>query len=167
MPWSGFPRISAEAAGEYGLDLSRLALVPAPGAGWTTAVGALLDAVDVVAARPPGNAGRSAGSGGHGGVAIPPGDVRRLAARARTRDAVLIAYGSERWPGADVRITAEAGRWTGIGAGSGRLRARQVQVAASGRGAAARPRTSVLWLPALGGGVDAAPPQPAAVELAG
>src|SRR5206468_7488902 len=49
----GFPRISAEAAREYGIELGRLALIPAPGEGWTTAVGALLDAVDIVAARPP------------------------------------------------------------------------------------------------------------------
>ncbi|MCU1657792.1 MAG: hypothetical protein JWO57_2448, partial [Pseudonocardiales bacterium] len=71
----GFPRVSAEAAHEYGIDLSRLAVVPAPGTGWATAVGALLDAVDVVAARPP---------------RLVPGDVRRLAARARTREAVLV-----------------------------------------------------------------------------
>ena len=52
----GLPTISAEAAAEYGLDLQRLAIVPQPGAGWTTAVGALLDAVDIVAlpARPRG-----------------------------------------------------------------------------------------------------------------
>src|SRR6266508_4332181 len=47
----GFPRVSAEAAREYGVDLARLALIPEPGEGWTTAVGALLDAVDIVAAR--------------------------------------------------------------------------------------------------------------------
>jgi hypothetical protein len=39
----GFPLISAQAADEYGVDLSRLALVPEPGSGWTTAVGARLD----------------------------------------------------------------------------------------------------------------------------
>src|SRR5690348_380630 len=112
--WSalvGFPRISAEAAAEYGIDLTRLAIVPPSGiagGGWTTAVGALLDAVDVVAARPP---------------RLVPGDVRRLAARARTRDAVLVPYlgSSESWPGADVRLTAHDGYWTGIGTGTGRL----------------------------------------------
>ena len=49
----GFPHISAEAAGEYGIELSRLAVVPVLGQNWTTAVGALVDAVDIVAARPP------------------------------------------------------------------------------------------------------------------
>ena len=51
-------RVSAEAAGEYGIELRRLALVPAPGPGWTTAVGALLDALDIVVARPPARLAR-------------------------------------------------------------------------------------------------------------
>jgi hypothetical protein len=142
----GFPVISAESAAEYGIDLSRLAIVPAPGSGWTTAVGALLDAVDVVAARPP---------------RLVPGDVRRLAARARTREAVLMPYVDRRtgeWPGADVRLQAENGHWAGIGEGTGRLRARRVRVHATGRGTAARPRDTELWLPADGGGIDTATP---------
>jgi hypothetical protein len=141
----GFPHISAEAASEYGIELSRLAIIPTPGDGWTTAVGALLDAVDVVAARPPRR--------------IVPGDVRRLAARARTRDAVFVPFcntHSGDWPGADVRLRAEAGPWSGIGAGSGRLQARRVEVTAEGRGSAARPRSAALWLPTAAGGVAAA-----------
>jgi hypothetical protein len=157
--WSalvGFPRISAEAADEYGVDLSRLVLVPAPGTGWTTAVGALLDAVDIVAVRPPMRR--------DGTLAVAPGDVRRLAARARSRDVVLMPFfsgaapSSTQWPGADVRLRMHDGQWTGIGTGTGRLRARQVQVAVEGRGTAARPRSATLWLPAPGGGVDVAAP---------
>lgn len=136
----GFPHVSAEAAAEYGIELPRLAVVPAPGASWTTAVGALLDAVDIVAARPP---------------RLVPGDVRRLAARARSREAVLMPYADE-WPGADVRLQARDAHWSGIGDGTGRLQARRVTVAASGRGQAARPRSATLWLPATGGGVEAA-----------
>jgi hypothetical protein len=179
----GFPLISAEAAHEYGIDLARLAIVPSPGVGgftaqqgsWTTAIGALLDAVDVVAARPP---------------RVVPGDVRRLAARARSRDAVLMPFyphaggtreqrsdqqsSDQHWPGADVRLRARDGQWSGIGAGGGRLQARQLEVTAEGRGTAARPRAARLWLPAAGGGVDSvgagnsvgAPPV-APVELAG
>jgi hypothetical protein len=135
----GFPHISAEAAREYGVELSRLAVVPRPGEGWTTAVGALLDAVDVVAARPPQR--------------LVPGDVRRLAARIRAREAVFVPFGD--WPSAEVRLHAEPGPWTGIGTGSGRLRARRVEVTASGRGQAARPRSAQLWLPAPAGGVAA------------
>jgi hypothetical protein len=158
----GFPRISAEAAYEYGIELSRLALVPVPGTGWTTAVGALLDAVDVVAARPPTSRG------------LPPGDVRRLAARARNRDAVLVPFlaGADSWPGADVRLTARYECWSGIGDGTGRLRARRVDVSAEGRGSAARPRSASLWLPAAGGGVEPVEPALApalapAIDLAG
>lgn len=146
----GFPRISAEAAVEYGIDLSRLAIVPAPGSGWTTAVGALLDALDVVAARPP---------------RLVPGDVRRLSARARTREAVLMPYGE--WPGADVRLRADSGRWSGIGDGTGRLRARRLEVHAEGRGQHARPRSVSMWLPASAGGVRTADPLAPVIELAG
>jgi hypothetical protein len=156
----GFPRISAEAAREYGVDLARLALVPAPGEGgvpgWSTTIGALLDAVDIVAARPPGGRG------------LTPGDVRRLAARARSKDAVLVPYVVEdAWPGADVRLHAHDGAWTGIADGTGRLRARQIEVTAAGRGQAARPRSASLWLPADGGGVEPAAPLAAVIDLAG
>jgi hypothetical protein len=153
----GLPWISAEAAAEYGLDLARLAVVPTPGARWTTVVGALLDAVDVVAARPP--------RARNGPSACSPADVRRLAARARTRDTVLVAFGE--WPGADVRLQAEAGHWAGIGTGTGRLRARRVQVSVQGRGQAARPRSASLWLPAAGGGIATSEPLAPVVELAG
>ncbi len=154
----GLPRISAEAAAEYGIELSRLAIIEQPGSGWTTAVGALLDAVDLVAVRPP-----------TGRAALAPGDVRRLAARARSRDAVLIPYlsGAADWPGADVRLTAHPGRWVGIGPGTGRLRARQVDVSAEGRGQAARPRSATLWLPTAGGGVATVPTVAPVVQLAG
>jgi hypothetical protein len=152
----GFPRISAEAACEYGVDLARLALVPTPGEGWTTAVGALLDAVDIVAARPP--RGRQPA----------PGDIRRLAARARSKDAVLVPYVTDTaWPGADVRLYARDGAWAGIGTGTGRLRARQVEVTVGGRGPAARPATTSLWLPADGGGVEQSVPLAPVIDLAG
>jgi hypothetical protein len=156
----GFPRISAESAREYGIDLRRLAIVPAPGPAWATAVGALVDAVDVVVARPPK-------------ARLAPGDVRRLTARVRTREAVLMPYlaGADEWPGADVRLSAENGRWAGLGEGTGRLRARRVEVSVTGRGQAARPRTASLWLPAAAGGVGGAEPLAAVpddvVELAG
>src|SRR5664279_2136460 len=146
----GLPYISAESAAEYGVDLSRLAIVPSPGSGWATAVGALLDAVDIVAARPP---------------RLVPGDVRRLSARARTRESVLLPYGE--WPGADVRLRADGGQWSGIGEGTGRLRARRLDVNAQGRGRAAHPRTVSLWLPASGGGLDIADPIAPMIELAG
>lgn len=150
----GLPPISAEAAAEHGLDLTRLAVVPHPGRSFPTAVGALLDAVDIVALRPP---------------ARPvPGDVRRLAARARTRDAVLVPYagaGGAAWPGADVRLAVDDGEWSGIGAGRGRLHRRRLTVTAEGRGTAARPRSSMLWLPTSDGGVEAYLPMATVLDL--
>lgn len=158
----GFPRVSAEAAVGYGIDLRRLALVPAAGAdgasGWTTAVGALLDAVDVVVVRPP--VGRRG---------LPPGDVRRLAARARSKDAVLMPFvpADTAWPGADVRLRVEGGEWSGIGVGSGRLRSRRVTITAAGRGPSARPRSAELLLPGPAGTLAEPPTLAPVIDLAG
>jgi hypothetical protein len=142
----GMPPISAEAADENGIELSRLALIPTPGTGWLTAVGALLDAMDVVAVRPP--------------ASISDGDIRRLSARARSRGSILMPYlagdgtrGQTRWPRADVNLDLEVTRWTGLGSGHGRLHARQVSVKATGRGSAARPRATTCWLPSVTGGI--------------
>jgi hypothetical protein len=138
----GMPAISAEAARDFGIELSRLPLVPCPGSSWVVVVGALLDAVDVVVARAPAR--------------LADGDIRRLAARARSRGAVFVPFltSGAHWPHADVRLSAEGGSWSGIGLGYGRLRQRQVTVTAAGRGQAARRRTAVLWLPTATGGVE-------------
>jgi len=103
------------------------------------------------------------------GARVVPGALVRRGAHV-AKDAVLMPYGAG-WPGADVRLQAQAGRWVGIGEGSGRLRARPVEVAAGGRGPSARPRTATLWLPAEGGGlgdgpVETAPLAPV-IDLAG
>lgn len=149
----GLPPLTAEAVAGFGLDLGRVAVVPASSlvrgasatAGWTTAVGALVDAVDLVVVRPPGR--------------LPDGDVRRLTARARSRGAVLLVVtpGGAGWPGLDVRLTADHVAWAGHeGAsgprGHGRLRARQVELRSHGRGA---PLPALpLWLPGPSGGVE-------------
>jgi hypothetical protein len=149
----GMPAISAEAACDFGIELSRLPMVPCPGSSWVVVVGALLDAVDVVVARPPAQ--------------LADGDIRRLAARARSRGAVFVPFltGAARWPHADVRLSAEGGSWSGIGLGYGRLRQRQVTVTAAGRGQAARNRSTTLWLPTASGGVEPYLPQPLATVV--
>lgn len=131
------PTLGLLAAAEAGVTAGRLALVPAPGGEWAAVVGALLDALDVVVARPPER--------------VRPGDARRLVARARERGSVLVPLG--RWEGADVRLAVASSQWVGLGQGWGHLRGRRVEVVAEGRGAAARPRRAELWLPAPGGGV--------------
>ena len=140
----GCPDLGLVAAAELGVDLERLALVPWPGAGgqWPTVVSALLDAVDVVAVRPPGRA--------------KAGDVRRLTAKARERGAVLLPVGPASWPdAADVRLAVTGSRWDGLGPGHGRLAACQVDLTVSGRGSAARERRVTLWLPDHHGEVSA------------
>jgi hypothetical protein len=138
----GMPPISAEAARDVGAEISRLPMVPCPGPRWVTVVGALLDALDIVVARAPAH--------------LADGDIRRLAARARSRGAVFMPFlvGRARWPHADVTLSAEGGSWSGIGVGYGRLRQRQLTVVAEGRGAAARRRSVALWLPTASGGVE-------------
>ncbi len=132
----GVPDLGALAAVELGVRLERLALVPRVEAGqWATVVGALLDSVDVVVARPPAH--------------LRAGDARRLSARARERGAVLVPLRPGRaWAdGAEVRLVVTGGRWEGPVAGDGHLTARRLTVTVSGRGAAARSREVAVWLP--------------------
>jgi hypothetical protein len=134
----GLPQLGVLAAAEVGVAVHRLALVPRPGADPSTAertAGALLDGLDLVAVAGP----------------FTPSAARRLSARARQRRAVLLPFGG--WPGADVELRVEGGRWAGLGVGHGVLREREVVVHASGRGAAARARRIDLMLPATGGSV--------------
>jgi hypothetical protein len=153
----GMPTISAEAADEAGIDLERLAIISPPESGWTsaswtTAVGALLDAVDVVVARPGTTAIYQAHGNGAstGNTGINDGDARRLTARARTKDAILVLFGQQAaaWPAVEIQLSAQHSHWTGIGDGYGRIRARRLTVSATGKGRSARPRTTELWLPA-------------------
>ena len=128
----------------------RKALTPSPDMGWFLlgAVGLVFFGIglfDVVLAWPCGR--------------LKGGDVRRLAARARERDSVLMACGpaAAAIEGADVRLRVEGARWSGLGRGHGHLAGREVEVAAGGRGAAARRRRARVWLPAPG---DAEPGEP-------
>ncbi len=139
----GAERLGAEAARDFGIDLSRLPVVPTAGESWTNVVGALLDAFDIVAARAPAR--------------LADGDLRRLVARARSRESVLLSFlsgGAGRWPMADLRLVAEPGEWSGIGDGHGRLARRRMRIRVDGRGQAARSREVTLWLPGSRGAVE-------------
>jgi hypothetical protein len=124
----GLPTLGPVAAGEFGIALDRLALVPEPGPDWPGVVAALLDGVDVVVAAPPGPVSATVAG--------------RLAARARQRGSVLVPYA--RWSGADLVLESPGGGWQGLGRGQGRLHRRELAISARGRGAAARPRTVLL-----------------------
>lgn len=133
----GMPSLGLAAAAEYGVDLSRLALVPRPGAELPGVVAALLDGVDVVAVH---------------SETVQAAVARRLSARARHRGAVLLAAGA--WPGADVELSCRVSAWEGPESGYGHLRERRVEVRAHGRGSAARPVSAVLELPGAAGAVS-------------
>jgi hypothetical protein len=140
----GLPSLGLAAAAELGVALERFPLVPSPGratgaGGWGWVVAALVDAFDVVLARPPAH--------------LKGADARRLTARARERGAVLVLSGNG-WPeAAEVQLRVASAVWEGVGQGHGRLRARRVEVVAGGRGAAARERRLALWLPHPEGGL--------------
>jgi hypothetical protein len=129
----GRPDLGLVAAAEAGVALERLALVPYPGADLVAVTAALLDGLDLVVV-----AGR-----------LPHGSDRaRLAARARQRGAVLVPLGP--WPGADLELACEPGRWRGVDAGEGdlgRLTVREVRVRLRGRGVAPLGREARLLLP--------------------
>ena len=129
----GLPDAGLLAAHQLGLDLDRVALVPAPGPEASTAVAALLDGVDAVVVGP--------------ATALTDADRRRLSARARERSAVLLPTAP--WPGAHVVLTAERSRWEGLGQGSGRLRSPALTVRRQGRGAAGRAEVLDVTVPAM------------------
>lgn len=159
----GLPALGPAAAEELDVDLTHLALVPAPGRQWPMVTSALLDGLDVVVVQPPRP------------VRLP--DARRLTARARHRRAILIVLGSSPstsgvtplaagpvpggldlqlmttgWPEPDLCLAVTGSEWRGPGAGFGHLEGRRVDVMVWGRGAATRGAHHFLWLPAAEGG---------------
>ena len=118
-------RCGALAAAEAGVALERFAVVRrVPPARWATVVAALLDGVSLVLADVPRGVGL--------------GDARRLLARARERETVLVVLEHDgRWPAeAALTMRATGGTWD---LAAGHLVARAVHVVVEGRGAAARP----------------------------
>lgn len=133
------------AAAELGVDLDRVALVPEPGPDWPVVVAALVDALDLVLLRPPGQVRQQ--------------DRRRLTARLRERGAVLLVDGT--WPGADLSLQVRRTTCLGLGSGHGRLTGYALAVESRGRGGDGRPRrVDLRWGTAVAA-VPAAVPAPA------
>jgi hypothetical protein len=134
VPWLG-----VEAAAEIGIPLERLVRVD-PGAddNWADLTAAVLDGFEVVITRIPRRLGAAA--------------LRRVSARVKAREAVLVVLGEPGALSADVVMESSAPVWEGVEDGWGHLRGRRVTVEASGR-RVPRPRRVDLWLPAAGGGV--------------
>jgi len=126
--------LGMEAASEVGVALERFPVVRhVPPDRWATVVAALLDGITLVVAEVPRR--------------VRAGDVRRLTARARERDAVLVALPppGATWAGdAALRITSEGGTWTGATHDGGPVTGRAVRVRVGGRGEAARHRVGAL-----------------------
>ncbi|HXY91060.1 MAG TPA: hypothetical protein VEP49_01150 [Acidimicrobiia bacterium] len=122
----------ALAARDAGVTLERFAVVRrVPPSRWAAVVAALLDGVSLVLAEMPRRVGL--------------GDARRLVARAREREAILVVHAPPgRWPaGATLTLSAEGSEWSGLDC-AGYLTGRALHVRVEGRGAAARPRLGEL-----------------------
>ena len=83
--------------------------------------------------------------------------ARRVQARMKAREAVLITLGSPGPFPVDVELEARDAQWEGVVAGSGYLRGRRVAVSSSGR-RVPRPHHASLWLPGPDGTVAVAEP---------
>jgi hypothetical protein len=143
----GMPRLGAEAAEGLGVDLSRLVLIPDPGARWLAVTATVAEVLPVVAVRP---AGRAA-----------DGEIARLAARLRDRGAVLLVQGH--WPQAEAVIELDEPSWEGVGRGHGYLSGREVTLTASSR-RWPRSRRARVMLPDAAGHISVAPERMRRVE---
>lgn len=122
----GLPDFGLLAAAEMGADLSRLAVIPQPGADPVEVAAVLMDGMDLVVL---GLAGRS----------VPATRARAVMARARQRGCTLLVTGGD-WQGASVRMEARvrgyeitAGRGGAPVAGCGRIGAVRLSVRAQSR----------------------------------
>lgn len=114
----GLPDLGVESARGLGLDLERTLAVPSPGETWVETTATLVEALPLVAVRPPHTPSRA--------------DVTRLSARLRARSAALVvllddAPGEQtRWPGVEASVRVLSQSWTGLADGRGRLLGREL-----------------------------------------
>ncbi|MDL9938289.1 hypothetical protein QSJ18_16175 [Gordonia sp. ABSL1-1] len=89
----GLPGLNLLSAVEMGADLSRIAVIPAPGLDPVEVAAVLLDGMDLVVL-------------GARGTAVAPSRARVVQGRARKQSSVLLVVGGD-WPGAQLRLDAE------------------------------------------------------------
>ncbi|WP_166902995.1 hypothetical protein [Mycobacterium sp. DL440] len=123
----GQPDVGLLAAVEMGADLSRLAVVPDPGADPVEVAAVLMDGMDLVVL-------------GLGGRSVPPSRARVMAARARQKGCTLLVTDGD-WQGASARLEARVSGYELAGAGQdapmpGRGRISRVRLAMRTRGRA-------------------------------
>ncbi|WP_424447684.1 hypothetical protein [Microbacterium arborescens] len=136
----GMPGFGAEAAERAGVDLSRVVLIPDPGARWLAVTSTIADVLPIVAVRPPERAKDS--------------DIAKLAGRLRDRGTVLLVQGP--WPQTEAMLDVTDPRWSGLGDGDGYLSDRELTVTVSSRRFPV-PRSARMLLPAPDGAISAAP----------
>jgi hypothetical protein len=88
----GQPDVGLLAAVEMGADLSRIAVIPEPGADPVEVAAVLMDGMDLVVL-------------GLGGRSVPAGRARAVVARARQKGCTLLVTGGD-WQGASTRLDA-------------------------------------------------------------
>ena len=137
----GMPHLSMRAAAKYGVDPSRVALIPDPGTRWLSAVSSAVEVFPLVILQPPRTP--------------TPAETSRLAARLRERASALFSLGA--WPGAELSLSIGEPQWHGLGDGYGLISAREITVEATGRALPASRRTRVL-LPGPSGTIETAHP---------
>jgi hypothetical protein len=128
----GAPSLGLAAAFDHGISAERLAIITTPPPDQCAAViAALVDAVELVVIGPT--------------VVLRAADARRLGARLRERNGVLISMGV--WPEvAEVTLEVTGSSFVGIDHGHGHLQGWALEVQVGGRGAAARGRKGTVTL---------------------
>lgn len=121
----GQPDVGLLAAFEMGADLSRLAVIPDPGADPVEVAAVLMDGLDLVVL-------------GLGGRSVSPSRSRAVTARARQKGCTLLVTGGD-WHGASARLESRVCGYEVTGAGTGapmpgRGRISRVRLATRARG---------------------------------
>jgi hypothetical protein len=101
----GQPDVGLLAAVEMGADLSRLAVIPNPGADPVEVAAVLMDGLDLVVL-------------GLGGRAVSPTRARAVTARARQKGCTLLVVDGD-WHGASARLESRVSGFEVTGAGTG------------------------------------------------
>lgn len=122
----GLPGAGLLAAAEMGADLSRIAVIPDPGADPVEVAAVLADGVDLVLL-------------GLRGAAVAPSRARVVAGRLRHSGAALVVVDGD-WPGTALRLDARVRGYetTSATPGCGRLSRVRLAVRARGRGVGIR-----------------------------
>jgi hypothetical protein len=126
----GQPDIGLLAAVEMGADLSRIAVIPEPGADPVEVAAVLMDGLDLVVL-------------GLGGRSVPASRARAVVARARQKGCTLLVTGGD-WQGASTRLEARVCGYEIAGPGRPGLgRISRVRLAIRARGRSFGPARAV------------------------